>query len=144
MKKPFIYLATAVLGVTSVGWASAADSVSVGKNEFRNGCAVCHGSDGKGTGGVVDLLKKAPPDLTLLSKKSGGKFPDERVAAMIDGREMVKGHGDRDMPAWGDRYSKDGVKAAAYYADMPYKDTEMFVKNRIGALMDYLKSIQAK
>lgn len=144
MKKALIFLGTAAVSAALSGWVIAADSVSVGKNEFRNSCALCHGSDAKGTGGVADLLKKSPPDLTMLAKNNAGKFPADRVTAMIDGRELVKGHGDRDMPAWGDRYSKDGVKAAAYYGDMPYKDTEKFVKSRISSLMEFLKSIQAK
>ena len=139
---------SALLSVALINGAGAAEKAASGKAasgkaEFKNSCALCHGSDGKG-GGVTDLLKTAPPDLTLLAKKNGGKFPAERVAAMIDGRELVKGHGDRDMPAWGNRYSADQVKAAEYYGDVPYKDTEMYVKNRIRALTDYLISIQAK
>lgn len=133
-------------GMTLATGAGAAGKgkTDPGKAEFRNSCALCHGSDGKGTSGVIDLLKKAPPDLTQLSKRNGGKFPTERVSAMIDGREIIKGHGDRDMPAWGDRYSTDKEKAAEYYGDLPYKDTEQFVKSRIKALTDYLVSIQAK
>lgn len=144
MKRLPIYMTALVLGVASSGLVSAADAMAVGKSEFRNSCAVCHGSGGKGGGGVTELLKKAPTDLTLLSKNNGGKFPVDRVAAMIDGRDIVKGHGERDMPAWGDRYSKDSVRAAEYYGDLPYKDTEKFVNSRISALMEYLKSIQAK
>jgi mono/diheme cytochrome c family protein len=132
------------LGIIFANGVHAASPTEVGKAEYRNSCALCHGIDGKATGGVTDLLKKAPPDLTTLAKRNGGKFPAERIAKMIDGREIVRGHGDRDMPAWGDRYSKDGVKAAAYYCDVPYKDTEKFVQNRINALMDYLASIQVK
>lgn len=134
----------AALGLLLSASTYSADQAALGKSEFRNSCALCHGVDGKAGTGIIDLLKKAPPDLTLLSKRNGGVFPAERIAAMIDGREIVKGHGDRDMPAWGNRYSKDGVKAAEYYGDMPYKDTEMFVKSRISALMDYLKAIQEK
>jgi len=134
---------SAVLSIAWISGAGAVDKAASGKNEYRNSCALCHGADGKG-GGVADLLKKAPPDLTMLAKNNGGKFPAERVAAMIDGRELVKAHGDRDMPAWGNRYSMDKVKAAEYYGDMPYQDTEMYVKNRIKALKDYLISIQSK
>lgn len=136
-----------VAAVLSMGVASgvvASEKAVSGKYEYRNSCALCHGADGKGVGGVIDLLKTAPPDLTMLAKKNGGKFPAERVAAMIDGREIGKGHGDRDMPAWGNRYSMEKVKAAEYYGDMPYKDTEMYVKSRIKALTDFLVSIQSK
>lgn len=143
MNKLVAGVMSAVLSIALVNGVSAAEKAASGKNEFRNSCALCHGTDGKG-GGVTDLLKTAPPDLTMLSKKNGGKFPADRVAAMIDGRELVKGHGDRDMPAWGNRYSLDKVKAAEYYGDTPYTDTEMYVKSRIKALTDYLVSIQSK
>lgn len=143
MKRMTLAIATILLGAVVSSGASAATSVVSGKSEFRNACAVCHGLDGKASS-LIDQLKKAPGDLTALAKANAGKFPEERVAAMIDGRELVKSHGDRDMPAWGDRYSKDSVRAAAYYCDMPYADTEAFVQNRINALMAYLKTIQAK
>jgi len=62
---------------------------------------------------------------------------------MIDGREIVKGHGDRDMPAWGNRYSQDRAKAAEYYFDVPY-DMDMYIRGRLLALVDYLNRIQSK
>jgi mono/diheme cytochrome c family protein len=144
MKKLYARLLATAFGMSLVASASAVDKSNAGKNEFRKSCALCHAVDGKGGSGVIDLLKKAPPDLTLLSKRNGGKFPADRVAAMIDGRELVKGHGDRDMPAWGSRYSNDKMKVAEYYGDMPYKDSEMYVKSRIKALTEYLVSIQTK
>lgn len=134
---------SAVLSVVMSTGVAAADKVASGKSEFRTSCSLCHGTDGKG-GGVAELLKKVPPDLTTISKRNGGKFPADRVAAMIDGREMVRAHGERDMPAWGNRYSADKVKAAEYYGEIPYSDTEMYVKSRIRALTDYLASIQVK
>ena len=143
MKKITAGVLSAMLSMAWVAGASAADKVVSGRAEFRNSCGLCHGADGKG-GGAADLLKKAPPDLTLLAKNNGGRFPLDRVTAMIDGRELVKLHGDRDMPAWGHRYSTDKVKAAEYYGDMPYSDTEMYVRSRIRSLTDFLASIQAK
>jgi mono/diheme cytochrome c family protein len=143
MKRMTLAIATILLGAVVSSGASAATQLVVGKSEYRNACAVCHGLDGKASS-FIDQLKKAPGNLTMLAKANGGKFPEERVAAMIDGRELVKAHGDRDMPAWGDRYSKDKVRAAEYYCDMPYMDTEAFVQNRINALLAYLKSIQVK
>ncbi len=129
------------LGAATSAWANDA---ATGKIEFRNNCALCHGTDGKSHSGVGEFLKKQPPDLTQLAKRNKGVFPAERIAAMIDGREQVKAHGERDMPAWGSRYSTDKVKAAEYYSDMPYENTEKFVKNRVAALTEYLKSIQVK
>lgn len=140
-------LAIAALMTMGMGsFASAADKMlkaDPGKREFENSCALCHGKDGKGTGAIVDLLKKSPSDLTVLAKKNNGVFPFARVYAVIDGREAVKGHGDRDMPAWGDRYSSDTERAAEYYRDVPY-DAEMYARSRILALIDYLNRIQVK
>jgi mono/diheme cytochrome c family protein len=128
------------------GIASAAEKLKVdpGKREYENSCALCHGRDGKGTGAINDLLKTKPADLTTLAKKNNGVFPVERVYATIDGRDMVKAHGDRDMPAWGNRYSSDSAKAAEYYMDAPYYDGEMFARSRILYLIDYLNRIQVK
>ncbi|MHB1188068.1 c-type cytochrome [Thiobacillus sp.] len=128
------------------GFTSAADKMlkaDLGKREYENSCALCHGKDGKGTGSINDLLKKSPTDLTTLAKKNNGVFPFYRVYAVIDGREMVSGHGDRDMPAWGNRYSSDSVKAAEYYMDVPY-DADMYARSRILSLVDYLNRIQVK
>ncbi len=143
MKKLSFVIATITLAIISSSSAYAGVSATMGKSEYRNACAVCHGLDGKSSS-FIDQLKKAPSDLTLLARKNSGKFPAERVAAMIDGRELVKAHGERDMPIWGDRYGKDSVRAAAYYCDVPYMDTEKFVQSRVNALMDYLMSIQVK
>lgn len=127
-------------------FAAAADKklkADLGKREFENSCALCHGKDGKGTGAINDLLKKSPTDLTTLAKRNKGVFPFDRLYAVIDGREIIRGHGDRDMPAWGDRYSSDSVKAAEYYMDVPY-DAEMFARSRTLSLIDYLNRIQVK
>lgn len=140
-------LAIAVLIMMGIGgFASAADKTlkaDLGKGEFENSCALCHGKDGKGTGAINDLLKKAPTNLTTLAKMNNGVFPVDRVYAVIDGREMVKGHGDRDMPAWGNRYSSDSVKAAEYYMDVPY-DADMYARSRVLSLIDYINRIQVK
>lgn len=140
-------LAIATLIMMGAGsFAAAADKklkADLGKREYENSCALCHGKDGKGTGAINDLLKKSPPDLTTLAKRNKGVFPFDRLYAVIDGREIIRGHGDRDMPAWGDRYSSDSMKAAEYYMDVPY-DAEMFARSRILSLIDYLNRIQVK
>jgi mono/diheme cytochrome c family protein len=131
------------------GLASAADkkaAADLGKREYMNSCAVCHGASGKLEGSEaasIDFLRTTPTDLTLLSKKNGGVFPFDRIYAVVDGRQMIKGHGSREMPIWGDRYNRETVKAAEYYIDMPY-DMEMYVRSRILALVDYIHRLQAK
>ena len=138
------WLAIAALIMMGTGsFAQAAERADPGRSEYLNSCALCHGKDGKGTGAINDLLKKRPTDLTTLAKSNNGVFPFERVYAMIDGREAIRAHGDRDMPGGGDRYSSDRAKAAEYYRDVPY-DAEMFARARILSLIDYLNRIQAK
>jgi len=110
----------------------------LGKRECDSHCASCHGVDGKGTGAYVDFLKRTPTDLTMLAKRNGGVFPISRVYDVIDGAGV--GHGSRDMPVWGQDYR---VKAGEYYVDVPY-DSEIFVRNRILALTEYLSRLQAK
>ena len=72
-----------------------------GPDLFRTYCAACHGSDAKGGGPVAPALKAKVPDLTVLAKSSGGKFPTERVRKVITGEEVVASHGSREMPIWG-------------------------------------------
>jgi len=110
----------------------------LGKREYDGNCASCHGVDGKGAGAYVDFLKRTPTDLTMLAKRNGGVFPISRVYEVIDGAGV--GHGSRDMPVWGQDYR---VKAGEHYFDVPY-DSEVFVRNRILALTEYLSRLQAK
>jgi mono/diheme cytochrome c family protein len=132
------------------GIAAAADKkpeFDLGKYEYQNSCAACHGVDGKGHGAVADSLKKAPSDLTTLSKRNNGVLPVDRLYRWIDGREVVSGHGDRGMPVWGRRYSSDSAELAEYFFDRPQGasvELDMYVRTRILALIDYLNRLQAK
>lgn len=74
---------------------------SKGPEMFKAYCAACHGPDGKGTGPAASALKKAPADLTLLSKKNNGKYPALKVQQTILGDNVGPAHGTRDMPMWG-------------------------------------------
>jgi len=149
MKSTFIrILVVATTMMVANGFAVAAEKekTDVGKWEYDHKCAVCHGKNGKGDGGVTGILKKAPANLTVLAKNNGGVFPYDRVSAAIDGRATVIGHGDRDMPIWGSVYRSETVPAAGdYYFDTPYPyDMEMYGRTRILALIDYLNRIQEK
>lgn len=68
---------------------------------FREYCAACHGLSGRGDGPAAPALKTAPADLTRLSARNGGKFPDARVRRYIEGLDEISAHGSRDMPIWG-------------------------------------------
>ena len=120
------------------GAVMAQQRVDMGKREYDNNCAACHGASGKGNGAYADLLKKSPPDLTTMARRNGGVFPMARAYDVIEGAGV--GHGTRDMPIWGQDYS---VKAAEYYMDVPYSQ-EAYVRTRILALVEYLNRLQTK
>jgi mono/diheme cytochrome c family protein len=105
----------------------------IGSNTYRTYCASCHGQAGHGDGPLAVRLRFAPPDLTEIAKHNAGKFPFEKIAKIIDGREPVKGHGGPDMPIWGDAFleSREGYDAAK-------------VKQKINQLVQYLASLQAE
>jgi mono/diheme cytochrome c family protein len=72
-----------------------------GSISFDLYCASCHGRSGQGDGPAASSLRTTPADLTLLSRRSGGAFPRERVMATIDGSSGSAIHGGPDMPVWG-------------------------------------------
>lgn len=97
------------------------------KGMFDSYCAVCHGKDGKGTGPAAKSLTKVPADLTRVSARNGGKFPDVRVRRYIEGLDEVAAHGSRDMPMWGSLFNSLN------------RDTAQL---RIAALADHIKGMQ--
>lgn len=129
-----------LLGLTAAACTVtlAQGRADLGKREFENNCAVCHGSDAKGKGPYNYYLKTDAPDLTTLAKRNGGVFPVGRTFELIEGAGV--GHGTRDMPIWGQEYR---VKAGEYFADLPY-NPEAFVSGRILALIDFLNKQQVK
>lgn len=142
-KRNYVLAALSLSCLTVTSYAATSERYDLGKREYLDKCAVCHGPSGKGDGGAIDILKTSPPDLTQLKKKNGGVFPVERVTAIIDGRQAVPGHGTQDMPIWGREYLKETAKADEHFGPMPY-DMEMYVRSRILALIDFLNRIQAK
>ena len=129
-----IFLAAAIIGI-SASVASAEDKAVVA-DEYRNSCQVCHGADGTGNGPMAGTLTVKPSDLTQLSRKHDGKFPFLKVFQVIDGRSTVVGHGTREMPIWGQRYSSDvGEKYGPY-------GSEAAVRARMLELVYYVQSMQ--
>lgn len=98
---------------------------------FREYCAPCHGVTGKGNGPAAPALKSVPADLTMLSARNGGKFPDRRVRRYIEGLDELSAHGSRDMPVWG--------KALR---GMPGGDAG--IRLRIEGLTKHVESLQQK
>lgn len=105
---------------------------AMGRATFRVYCASCHGKEARGDGSVAEHLRIPPSDLTLISARNDGEFPAEQVALIIDGRNKVRGHGDSDMPVWGDAFKKTAGAA-----------DEDGVTTKIRDLTAYLASIQA-
>lgn len=120
--------------------ALGAEKIDIGKREFVQSCATCHGLDGKGKGSFAQAMELSVKDLTTLAKRNGGVFPVSRVYDVIDGREEVKAHGPRAMPIWGRHYS---AEASPRYDDYAY-NPEAAVRGRILALIDYLYRLQSK
>lgn len=120
--------------------ALGADKLDIGKIEYEQSCATCHGLDGKGRGSIAQTFQLSVPDITTLTKRNGGVFPVSRVYDVIDGREEVKAHGTREMPIWGRYYS---LSAAPRYDDYAY-NPEAAVRGRILALTDFLHRLQQK
>lgn len=78
-----------------------------GREMYLQYCSSCHGKDGSGNGAVSPYLKVKIPDLTLLKKNNRGIYPLEKVMSAIDGSRPVRGHGDREMPVWGEIFRKE-------------------------------------
>lgn len=81
-------------------------SPASGKDMYKAYCASCHGLEGKGNGPAASAMKAPIPDLTQLSKRNGGKFPADHIAAVIQGDTNSPSHGSAEMPVWGPVFMK--------------------------------------
>src|SRR6476619_6540610 len=131
--------ATAILltiGLPSMGSTQGAE---IGKIEYVNSCASCHGISGKGDGPVAKGLRRRPADLTRLSEANKGVFPFSRTYDVIDGRFEVEMHGKRDMPVWGELYNPTWALTQWDIPPFISKETaESIVRVRILALVEYI------
>ena len=132
----------AMAAILMTGFAGVSVAEDIGKREYDNNCAVCHGAMGKGDGPYAGIIDTRVPDITVLQKANNGVFPFDRVYQAIDGRIELKAHGSRDMPIWGNEYN---AKAAEYYSDylQPY-NAEGFVRGRVLALVNHIYLLQQK
>lgn len=101
-----------------------------GRTAYLDDCASCHGKSAKGDGALGMLMAVKVPDLTQIAKRNNGDFDVWKVYATIDGRHMLRAHGENDMPVWGSRYSREWGLAGT--------------RARYIELIFYLKSIQEK
>jgi mono/diheme cytochrome c family protein len=103
-----------------------------GKDLYREYCAVCHGTAGKGDGPAASGLKIPPTDLTQITKANGGKFPEFKVQHVINGEAgSTAAHGSKDMPMWGNIFGHMG----------PNPDLGAV---RVYNLVKYIEEIQAR
>ena len=104
--------------------------VPPGRQIYREYCAACHGSEGKGNGPVARSLRKPPADLTTLANRHGGAFPKEYVTNVLRFGFGFSAHGSSEMPVWG-----------PIFQEME-QHNEAAVQQRIKNLCEYLESIQ--
>ena len=110
-------------------------ALQLGKQKYLKYCATCHGPNATGDGVASGLFTKHPPDLTLLAKKNGSKFPTNEVLNIVKGNVTIAAHGNREMPVWGEILGRplDTSMSAQSAAD-----AEILV------ITNYLESIQKK
>ncbi len=109
-------------------------TIDAGKREYMVACAGCHGESGMGDGPLAGLLEIETPNLTTITKRTGGgDFPFYNTLKLIDGRD-VRAHGG-DMPIWGERFQASATSQRGETADM-------VARGRILSLVSYLQSVQ--
>ncbi len=109
-----------------------------GKQDYNAYCAECHGRDGKGNGPSTETvpMNPPPPDLTVLAKKNGGKFPFDEVVDIVDGRKNIPSHERIQMPFLGTTLQQPGKEFTP--------ESDAAVKRRIDAMARYVESLQQK
>src|SRR5262245_42150622 len=118
------------------------DQVKMGAADYQNFCAACHGKDARGNGPVAMELKTAPPSLRKLAARRNGVVDAEEVVKIIDGRDMPRAHGTREMPIWGSLFRFVAEASGILSSDI--EDTEKDAQKHILAVAKYLESIQEK
>lgn len=119
------------------GWTLADEASQVRKMRgyatYQENCSRYHGVDGRGDGPDADKTRVPTADLTRIAARRGGVFPEAEIVAIIDGRRVVRAHGQSGMPVWGKAFAPDVSGGAP---------SEVVVKDKIYLLVEYLKAIQ--
>lgn len=135
MLRSWILAATGVLGATAVLAQDATQEYAVGQQEYLTACAACHGAAGDGNGEIAAMFKERVPDLTGIAKRNDGVFPLLDVIHAIDGRAVIRGHGN-PMPVFGNRYRAETDGENALFG------AEAIARGRVLELALYLQSVQ--
>ena len=101
-----------------------------GAQMYKDYCAACHGAKGMGDGPAVKFLKAAPPDLSLLAQRNGGRFSAAYVSQVLRSGTNPQSHRRSEMPLW---WSK--------FRDL---DTKNIAELRIQNLITFIESLQRK
>lgn len=101
---------------------------------FSKNCTSCHGVDGKGAGPSTSSLSVVPTDLTTLSAKNGGTFPQARALSYIYG-DPENSHLSRVMPEFGGAMAEDLVPVEIEGVFTP-------TPRELAGLLFFLESIQ--
>lgn len=118
----------------AAGSAQSAEYLGMsGEELYGRFCAACHGTGAHGDGPVSKSLSVEVPDLTLIARRAGGKFPRERVLQIIDGRHIIGAHGSRTMPVWGEDLS---------HLEIGNPDAERVSRTVMQRIADYLAGLQ--
>lgn len=120
--------------------AETASDLKAAADDFQTYCAPCHGAGASGDGPVGETLKIPPADLTDITRRHGGAFPEALIFETIEGLDMPAAHGTRDMPIWGDVFIGEAVGTSVSIDAAKQATTE--VEQRISRLVKYLESIQ--
>ena len=123
------------VGTATLGCIDREERPVAGSDLFGQYCSACHGTSARGDGPLAGSLRRPPADLTRIAARNGGKFDEASVMSVIDGRRAVAEHGPREMPVWGARFV-DELEGEAMHTYVGLLRTR--------ALVDYLRSIQAK
>lgn len=135
MLKSWILAATGMLVATAALAQDANQEFAVGQGEYLFACAACHGEAADGNGEIASMFKGSVPDLTGIAKRNDGVFPLLKVIQAIDGRAVIRGHGN-PMPVFGNRFTAQAGDGDALLG------AEAIVRGRVLELALYLQSIQ--
>jgi mono/diheme cytochrome c family protein len=124
-----ILLRTAII-VAALTSITARAAEADGAGLYANHCAACHGAVAEGDGPLAAVMTITPPSLRTLKARNDGVFPEDAVAAYIDGRNLVASHGDRQMPIWGDAFQR------------PTGGDEDVIAARIKAIVWFIETLQ--
>jgi mono/diheme cytochrome c family protein len=109
----------------------ASSATSSGAELYQQHCLACHGNDLKGNGPFPPPYR-VPPDLSTLSRRHSGKFPEAYVSRVLRNGVKMPAHGPAEMPVWGTEF------------EMGNRADKSEVESRIKNLTSYLRSRQAK